>query len=231
MSLKAAFSGKIPAVISESKISPDFSSVDEKEKIAGTSPKEILQAIEQSVMRQLAPHTVRLLYTDLATTTGASVFSALQLPAPGALLRNVDAAYSMAGIVNVEDPSISLGVNSQSPFFILSVASYGDTFAGMLSWEPTMPRDLRALFPLYPQLPVSTVSTSSPQTTATSTPVFILSFRDEVVHNHDVRIYRDADGQSVFLYGYWNQTTLIIARDPAAFIEILGRLATTRAQN
>ena len=233
-----------PIILAPAISAPIF--VDEKEKIVGASPQEILLAIEQSVLRQLAPNTVRFLYIDLATgstsspqaTTDNSVFLALQLPAPGALLRNVNSARSMAGILSTEN-GLAPDENQQNPFFILSVASYSDTFAGMLSWESRMPRDLSVLFPLYPQLPVSTVSTSSTTlttgssppatTTATSTPVFILSFRDEVINNHDVRIYRDAEGRSVLLYGYWNQTTLIIARDPAAFIEIIGRLATTRA--
>src|SRR3989344_1706775 len=207
-----------PIILTPTVSAPIF--VDDKEKISGTSPNEIMQAIEQSVARSLAPNTIRFLYTDFATTTDNSVFSALQLPAPGALLRNVNASGSMAGIINVGD--------GQNPFFILSVTSYGDTFAGMLSWEKTMIRDLDALFPQYSQ--VSTISTSSPQTTATSTPILILSFRDEVVANHDTRVYYDAEGRSILLYGYWNQATLVIARDRASFTEIIGRLATTRTQ-
>ncbi len=219
-----------PVILAPTISPPIF--VDEKEKISGTSPQELLQAIGQSITHQLAPNTVRFLYTDFATTTHNNVFAMLQLPVPSALFRNVNATRSMDGIVNAG--------GSQNPFFILSVASYGDTFAGMLSWEPVMARDLSALFPPYPQISVSTVSTSSTTlttgssppatTTATSTLSTRLEFRDEVVSNHDVRIYRDADGRSVLLYGYWNQTTLIIARDPAAFIEIIGRLSTTRTQ-
>lgn len=201
-----------PIVLELAASAPIF--VDEREKISGATPAEILQAIKQSVARELPSNTVRLLYTDLSTTTDNSVFSALQLPAPGVLLRNVNAARSMTGIVNAG--------GSQTPFFILSVAAYGNTFAGMLSWEPTMERDLNDLFPAYQQVSTTTV--------ATSTQFLTPSFRDEIVNNHDVRIYRDADGRSVFLYGYWNQTTLIIARDPAEFIEIIGRLATTRTQ-
>ncbi len=218
-----------PIILAPAVSTPIF--VDEKEKIIGTAPTAIRQAIEQSVTRPLAPNTVRFLYTDFATTTDNSIFSALQLPAPGALLRNLNASRSMAGIINTGE--------NQSPFFILSVASYSDTFAGMLSWEPMMPRDLSALFSPYPQ---PTVGTTTATTTATASGsqtsnassgslTSIPAFRDEVVSNHDVRIYRDGDDRSVLLYGYWNQTTLVIARDPAAFIEILGRLATTRAQS
>jgi hypothetical protein len=180
--------------------------VDEREQISGVGPA-LVQAIEQSVTKQLAPNTVRLLYTTNATTTDNTIFSALRVPAPDVLLRNINANGSMAGIVNVG--------GAQSPFFILSVASYSGTFSGMLSWESSMPKDLSNLFPAYPN------------SSATST----ISFRDEVVDNHDVRIYRDIAGRSIILYGYWNETTLVIARDPSVFTEIVDRLATSQAQH
>jgi hypothetical protein len=226
--------------------------VEEDEQISGTGAT-LLAAIEQSADRPLALNTVRLLYTENATTTDNSIFSALQIPAPNILLRNINASDSMAGIVNSN--------GNQSPFFILSVASYSDTFSGMLSWEPLMTRDLGALFPPYvaplvstpivtasttPVVATTTIATSTPATTtpksivktATTTtavatsspPVFIPGFRDEVINNHDVRVYRDDKNQSVLLYGYWNQSTLIIARNPAVFSELILRLVSSRAQ-
>mgnify|MGYP001589933365 FL=1 len=200
-----------PVVLTQNASAPIF--VDESEQISGTGTV-LLKAIEQSVARPLAPNTIRLL--SVASTTAGSVFSALPLSAPDILLRNVNAAGSMAGVAHAGD--------SQGPFFILSVDSYGETFAGMFSWEPRMPRDLKALFPPYPQ------SSAGTTTAATSTPSTQPEFRDEVVSNHDVRIYRDAAGRSVLLYGYWNQTTLIIARDQEAFAEILERLGAARTQ-
>ncbi|HEY4500956.1 MAG TPA: hypothetical protein VJI70_01655 [Candidatus Paceibacterota bacterium] len=213
--------------------SPIF--VDGREIILGTTPDAILKEIGQSVTRELAINTVRLLYVDSAATTNNSIFSALLLNAPGALIRNVNGDNSMVGIVNT-GPSSTKGDSQKSPFFILSVASYSDTFAGMLAWEPKMPQNLEVLFPPHPSQSISGVSsTTTPkiitviaQTPVTGTPVS--AFRDEVVNNHDVRIYRDDKGRSVLLYGYWNQTTLVITRDPAAFTEILDRLATARAQ-
>lgn len=219
-----------PVVIAPTVSAPIF--VDEKEKISGVTPAETLMAIQKSTTRPLSLSSVRLLYTDSATTTGNNVFLALHLSAPDILLRNVNAASGMAGVVRTQ--------SGQSPFFILSVASYGDTFAGMLSWEPAMPRDLSALFPAY-ATPSSEATTTAATTTAktaektaTTTPrapIATAAFHDEVIANHDVRAYRDAEGRSVFVYGYWDQTTLIIARDPEAFAEIVARLATSRGQN
>lgn len=208
-----------PIVLAPAEEAPIF--VDDREKISGTGTA-LVREIEQSVTRTLASGTVRLLSLEGATDStdspraATSVFAALQEPAPGTLLRNIDAARSMAGVVNTG------GV--QSPFFILSVTAYGETFSGMLQWEATMPRDLEKLFPPYPQPLVGTT------TVAMSTPVSVLSFHDEVVSNHDTRAYRDSAGRVILLYGYWNQTTLVLARDPAAFAEILRRLATSRAQ-
>lgn len=201
----------VPIILAPVASAPIF--VDDRQEIVGTGAT-LLEAIEQSDTRALAPNTVRFLYTTSATTTDNSVFSALQVPAPDILLRNINAEGSMAGIVNVG--------GAQSPFFILSVTSYSDTFSGMLKWEPTMPSDLGELFPAYPAIASSTATTTV--TTAATV------FHDEVVGNHDVRVYRDSAGRSILLYGYWNQTTLIIARDANAFTELLNRLATSQAQ-
>lgn len=218
-----------PVSIQPSVSAPIF--VDEREQITGMG-SVLAQAIEQSVAKPLAPNTVRLLTLVSATTSNESVFSALHLGAPDILLRNVNTRGSIAGVVSTE--------GSKSPFFILSVASYSDTFAGMLSWEPQIVKNMEVLYPPHTPLVVSTISTtstssgqtSSPQATkaaTTTVPTNVpQNFKDEVVSNHDVRMYRDAFGQSVVLYGYWNKTTLIIARDPVAFIEIVDRLATSR---
>ncbi|MDP1707081.1 MAG: hypothetical protein Q8L30_00770 [bacterium] len=213
-----------PVTLAPTVFTPIF--VDEKEEISGTNPRDMLQAIERSNARQLAQNMVRFIYANFATTTNSSVFTALQLPAPNTLIRNVNADRSMAGIVSAG--------GSQNPFFVLSVSSYGDTFAGMLSWESTMVRDMSALFPPLPADTVDQTASSTPSaTTTTAIPVLTqaMSFRDEVVNNHDVRIYRDANSRSILLYGYWNKSTLVIARDPAAFTEITDRLATTRTQS
>ena len=193
--------------------------VDERAQVSGAGAA-LAQAISDSLSHPPAAGAVRLLSLAGATTTGASVFSALALPAPDILLRNINASSSMAGIVNE--------AGAASPFFILSVASYRDTLAGMLSWEATMPRDLAPLFP--PPAPAATSAATSAATTTNALPVNApLSFRDEVVANHDVRVYGDAAGDSTLLYGYWDPSTLVIARDAAAFTELVNRLATSRA--
>lgn len=213
----------VPVVIAPTAPAPIF--VDSSEPISGTGTA-LAQAITQSAGKSAAANSIKLLSYS---TAGTSVFQALNLHAPGQLLRNIVATGSMAGIVSVSSGNAP---RVQSPFFILSVTSYSTTFSGMLSWEPTMQGDFGTLYPLYSS---SIGGTSIATTTATSTPAAPVTpsprggFRDEVVSNHDVRVYRDAAGRSIMLYGYWNQSTLVIARDPDAFAQILGRLATSHS--
>jgi hypothetical protein len=218
-----------PVSIPQGVVIPIF--VDSRESVSGTG-NALVQTINQSVRKPLASNTIQLISLD-SVSSSDSVFAALAEPTPSILTRNLSTTGSMAGIVNTS--------SGQSPFFILSVSSYSATFSGMLSWEPSMQKDLAGLFPLYPE-PVIVVATTtatkataiSPKNTVVATTTNALlpkaGFRDEVVSNHDVRIYRDLMGRSILLYGYWNQTTLVIARDPVAFSEIIGRLSTSHTQ-
>ncbi|HUY62240.1 MAG TPA: hypothetical protein VMV50_00370 [Candidatus Paceibacterota bacterium] len=204
-----------PVALAPTVSAPIF--VDDRVQVSGAG-SALMQAVEQSVATTLTTGAVRLLYLP-ATTTPVSVFVALKLPAPDILERNVSAAGSMAGVVNAG--------GTQSPFFILSVDSYRDTFAGMLSWEPSMPGDLAQLFPSYPTQAAATTTATS---TVAKAPAGSSAFRDEVIANHDVRAYVDGAGRTVLLYGYWDDRTLVIARDQAAFTEIVQRLASSRSQ-
>lgn len=223
-----------PLVVTQNTIAtPIF--VDEQEEIQG-SGSDLLSTFTLTLARPLEANKVRLIY---ASST-LSMFAMLPLGAPDVVVRNVRKTGSMAGVVNAG--------GATSLFFLLSVSSYGETFAGMLAWEPSMPASLAALYPPVAQPSIEATSTpivatttatttkkttikskvTAPVATSTYTVIQKPGFRDEVVGNHDVRIYRDEQGNSLMLYGYWNPTTLIIARDPAAFTEILSRLATTR---
>ena len=93
-------------------------------------------------------NTVRFLYPTAATTIAQCLLRVGKCRAPDILLRNISAEGSMAGIVNVD--------GAQSPFFILAVTSYGDTFSGMLTWEPTMSSDLGDFSRRTPAIATST---------------------------------------------------------------------------
>ncbi len=245
----------IPVILAPTVSSPIF--VDERKEVSGTGAA-LLQEIEESVTDPLASGSVRLLYTKSSTTTDQSVFSALQKPAPDILLRNINAENSMAGVVNVggvQSPFFILSVISYSSTFsgMLSwektmpgdltelfpaysnIIASSETNAAATSTLSAAVATTTATTTIAARIATTTATTTASTTTATTTSPSIIKkmvagFRDEVVGNHDVRIYRDENGQSIVLYGYWNQTTLIIARDPLAFTEIINRLATSQSQ-
>lgn len=194
---------------------------DTEEAVTGTDGT-LLQTISASVANPISAGAIR--YLSLASSSpNESVFTLLKPNAPDILLRNVRGQGSVAGVVTV--------TGTQSPFFILSVSSYSDTFSGMLQWEGSMLKDtnMSALYPFYPLQSASSTATKSGSSTSSLPQVLAPFFHDEVVNNHDTRVYRDPSGKSIVMYGYWDPSTLIIARDPAAFTLILERLATAHA--
>ncbi len=201
----------VPVIVAPTISAPIF--IDSREQVSGTGIA-LLQEIEQSVTKPLAINKIRMLFIKPTSYSSGNVFTQLKLNAPNRILRNIITKGGVAGIINTRF--------GNSPFFIIPVDSYGPTFASMLSWEPRMQTDLSKLFPM-PQNKTLTSGTTTPA-------VAHSGFRDEVVSNHNARVYRNAQGTSVLVYGYWNPTTLIIARNPSAFAEIIARLATARTQ-
>lgn len=215
---------------------PSIVFADEYRELSGTG-YDLLNAFASAANGTLVPGNVLVTYiltnasgedgTILKSPAGGTAFMrALQVPAPDILLRNI-AEESTTGVIHAGG-----GI---APFFALRVDSYERTYAGILTWEPLMHRDLALLYPLYPVETSTAIEGTVGTTTATSTttiktPVFATEapartrFEDAIVANHDVRILRDSAGRSLILYGYADKRTLLIVRDEAAFEALLARL-------
>ena len=121
------------------------------------------------------------------------LFQALGPQAPSTLVRSFGGAY-MSGVYS--------GISNE-PFFILTSSDYGQTFAGMLAWEPSMVADLT---PIFPQL-----------THAQST------WQDDTFNNQNVRVLRNDAGSVVLVYGFVNQHILIMATDEMIFQDLASK--------
>lgn len=225
---------------------PSLIFTDEYKKLEGAG-KELMQALATSASDPLLSGTARVTYIGYPATgeagtlagapaPGGFLIQALALPAPDLLTRNIDES-STVGIINE-------GGDARA-FLVLRVSSYERTFAGMLTWEPLMTRDLGLLYPMYPEdevlvpqvdlgLVAGTEATTSLRIATTTAPapvaqtspaVSVGRFEDAIVANRDVRILRDTRGRSLMLYGYADKETLIIARNEAAFAALLVRLS------
>jgi len=92
-----------------------------------------------------------------------------------------------------------------SNFFILTVDSYERSYAGLLAWEPLLKNDL---FPIFG------ISSSNN----------LSRFEDRVVANKDTRVALDAEGNTLFVYGFYNPETIIFARNSETFKAVSNRL-------
>lgn len=221
---------------------PTLVFVDSQKELSGTGIT-LQKALAQEATQSLAQGSMRLTYISVATTTilgatttvpgaGGYLIAALGLPIPDILMRNISLG-STVGVIHAG--------TQEAPFFVMHVASYDATFAGMLRWEKTMKRDLAVLYPPYPSIAQTNTATSTAfasstlgvaSSTVIATPVFTKApvFVDKIIKNHDVRVLDDSAGRSLLLYGFWNKHTVIIARNAAAFIEIINRLNNSNTQ-
>lgn len=213
---------------------PSLIAADEFKELEGVTGAELMRDLRDVSYEPLVSGNVLVTYVTTASTTakesiikvpqqGGVLIKALPLLAPDILTRNIR-PESTVGV-------ISAGRETR-PFFILKVSSFERTFAGMLAWEQTMRGSLQLLYPPYanevaPEPVVDTTATTTASTTPVVVPVTPSSpttFVDALVRSNDVRVLRDAQGRSLMLYGYKDKETLIIARDEAAFLEIVNRL-------
>lgn len=234
----------LSAPVASTPTAPTLIFADSQQKLSGTGGA-LMQALAHSATQTLAQGSMRLTYISIATTTlsgatttipaaGGYLIAALSLPMPDILMRNIS-LNSTVGVIHAG--------NQTRPFFVLHVLSYDAAFAGMLRWEKTMRQDLAPLYPPYPAISAPTAATSTADTatstvsvtTSTTTPTTVSTpaasvFIDKIIGNRDVRVLYDGAGRSILLYGFWNKQTLIIARDPSAFKEIINRLGNSNTQ-
>lgn len=100
----------------------------------------------------------------------------------------------------------------QEPFIIFKTVSYDTGFGGMLQWEKSMAEDIQNFL----------------RSVGFSTNEELLTFSDVIIRNKDVRIAKNAQGQSILLYALTDKETIVITTNQETFIEILGRLSTSQ---
>jgi hypothetical protein len=121
-------------------------------------------------------------------------FQALAPQASDSLARSFDIRY-MSGVYSAID---------NEAFVMLSTLDYGQTFAGMLAWEPSMSADLASIFPALSGLGQNT-------------------WNDDTFNNQDVRVLRDSSGKIVLVYGFLDKSILVITSDENTFQQIASK--------
>lgn len=96
-------------------------------------------------------------------------------------------------------------LNNSWPVLIFQVDSYSYAFSGMLKWEKTIANDLTDVFANFIDNQAADV------------------FLDKILQNHDTRVLKDADGNTILAYSFINRRYLAITGSDEPLKEILYR--------
>lgn len=121
---------------------------------------------------------------------------------PPSLLATLSPMY-MLGIYKID--------GAQHPFLILQTNDFQTAFADMFTWE----RDMYSDFYLPFNLP-------------NSEDYFTLKFSDDLVDNKAVRIVKNDNGDTLLMYGFVDEKSLIITDSIVTFREVLHRIQNAR---
>lgn len=137
------------------------------------------------------------LETNLVTTQ--TFLKILETKASGPLVRSFDKTFMLG----------ALGGETPSNFIIIKLSSFESAYAGMLSWEENLPRDLGPLFQTSEEIR----NIPSPS-----------SFSDTISRNKDIRSLLNAEGKTLLLYSFLDNKTLIITDSLDTLHVIISRL-------
>lgn len=161
----------------------------------------------------------------------SQILQGLSADVPPAFLRAISQYEYMIGAAHRNDVGI---------FFVAKLESYDNAFANMLKWEALGLSDIfKDIIIKSSSAPIAITDTSATSTAATSTaPVTPqpsqsftpFQFRDSLIQNRDVRLARNANGDAVVVYSFYNKEYVIIASDESAFADAAGLLRNTQTQ-
>lgn len=161
---------------------------------SNTMPVETAPVIIATTTTTVATSTISATSTKTATSTIATTtIATTTITATTTSTAAATSFYSQAP------------ATVSTPFIILTNNFFQNAFAGMLSWESTMPADLSAIFGITP------AEWSSG------------AFHDKLIKNKNVREFTDSSGNVLFLYSFIDNNTLVIAQNEAALGEIITR--------
>ncbi|MBI2674001.1 MAG: hypothetical protein HYX23_01840 [Candidatus Zambryskibacteria bacterium] len=180
-----------------------FVTIDSEVSInmADVSRETIISAVPNTVLGAASKELRHIVFTKEGAGKPDYLFSIgkfleiLGTRAPGNLVRAFDSPFM-------------LGTFGESRFLIIKVVSFENAFAGMLTWEKDLDRDIGPLFA------TSEFSRNLPAESG---------FTDLVDKNKDIRILK-AGNQTVLLYSFFDNNKLIITDNIETLRTLIDRL-------
>ncbi len=149
------------------------------------------------------------------------------------------------------DPEFLLGAHKvvqNEKFVLFRVTNYENAFAGMLTWESALARDMEQIFPteigrakittteeIMPDTVITDTTTgSSTEPTSTTTEEIQRTidntrvWHDRVIRNTDTRALLDASGRIVFFYALIDNEFIFFGSNEATFGEVMRRVRSAK---
>ncbi|MDP2650346.1 MAG: hypothetical protein Q8P16_02160 [bacterium] len=196
-----------------------FTEARERVDITGRRGRQVVQMLalaRSNALLSLGSMLDLYLMSQVDTTEGTRVLAHLSA---AEFLRTIEASVPETFLQTLgEDYMVGLHIIDENvPFILLSTNSYGYAFSGMLAWEPRMEEDL-APFMSPRGGPATPVTAGFGRN----------EFTDTVVENIDVRILRDANGETRLLYAFDGRDTIIITTNLRSLVELANRIRVAR---
>lgn len=165
--------------------------------VASSTRNQLISAIYKE-KQSFSSKVNSVLYVNTTNSDGstAGIESVLGLIAPrmpASLVRALDTKY-MFGIYSFD---------TNEPFIILTTNDFAESYAGMLKWESNIISDIGEIW----GIPVATPAI----------------FEDEALQNKDLRIVKDVNRNTIFLYSFIDKNTLVITSNEKIFTAITGK--------
>jgi hypothetical protein len=103
------------------------------------------------------------------------------------------------------------------PFLLMYTSSYDIAFPALLEWEGFMQDDFDWVFDTKPK-------------SNTGTGISILTFKDRIVSNKDVRSFEDEDGRTAFFYSFVDPQTILFAKTSDTMRKVIDRIREAKFQ-
>jgi hypothetical protein len=129
----------------------------------------------------------------------SNIFPILTTNMSGPLLRSFDDKY-MIGVYYD---------NLKDMFIVIKISDYASAFAGMLKWEKDAPSDIGKVFGF------SQIINEQQNK----------NFEDEAFRNKDLRVLKDTNNTTQFLYSFIDKETLVMTTNENTLTEIINKFA------
>lgn len=215
-------------------------------------PRNTFLRIQQAATEMLANNEIAnlVLTKEIKADPNSEFEIRVKAPYNTEDLLSLLGARAPENIRKVLDPEFLLGVHKSTQneiFLLFRVTNYENAYAGMLSWETALARDMEQIFST--QIAKARITTTqevfSEETTATSTttststattvPQFVQKtidntrvWNDKVIRNTDTRALLDENGRVVFFYSIIDKEYVFFGSNEATFSEVMRRVRTAK---